>query len=126
MHCATSVFLYLQGVPWMSVQQANPIYSTMSDDPDMADLLVEFVGNLSARVQAIENAVAASDLAELTRLAHQLKGAGGGYGFDVLGTSAASLEQASKAAGSVQEVTAGVAELVALCRRATAESKPPG
>ena len=108
----------------MTTMNTSPIVSSLSDDTDMMELVEEFVGNLQHRVQAIEQAVAMNDPSELARLAHQLKGASGGFGFDMIGTMAATLEQSAKAVDCVSEVAAEVAELISLCRRATANPCP--
>ncbi|MBI4582078.1 MAG: Hpt domain-containing protein [Planctomycetes bacterium] len=90
----------------------------------MIELVEEFVGNLPVRLAAIEQAVQADNLAELTRHAHQLKGAGGGHGFDVISLAAAELESAAKAARTAEEVRTQVDQLVVLCHRATATPSP--
>ena len=108
----------------MTRLDASPIVSSLSDDPEMMELIEEFVGNLQHRVQAIEQAVAMNSPSELARLAHQLKGASGGFGFDMIGTMAATLEQSAKAADCVSEVAAEVGELISMCRRATANPSP--
>jgi HPt (histidine-containing phosphotransfer) domain-containing protein len=102
----------------MAASDNSPILSSLSDDPDMMELIEEFVGNLQHRVQAIERAVATNDPSELARLAHQLKGASGGFGFDTIGTMAATLEQSAMAADCVSEVAAEVEELISMCHRA--------
>lgn len=102
----------------MSPLDQPSVFSTMGSDPDMVELVQEFVRVLPDRVKSIEDAVNANDLESLRRLAHQLKGASGGYGFEVIGQAAASLEQSSKAATSVSQVTAHVQDLVSLCQRA--------
>jgi HPt (histidine-containing phosphotransfer) domain-containing protein len=108
----------------MSTPDLSPIFSELSSDPDMRELVEQFVNNLQGRIQAMEQAVAGNDAAELARIAHQLKGAGGGYGFDRIGESAASLEESAKAAAFVGEVATEVMELINLCRRATAQPRP--
>jgi HPt (histidine-containing phosphotransfer) domain-containing protein len=105
----------------MTRLHAAPIVSSLGDEPDMTELIEEFVGNLQHRVQAIERAVAMNNPSELARLAHQLKGASGGFGFETIGTMAATLEQSAKVAGCVSEVAAEVAELISMCRRATVD-----
>lgn len=102
----------------------DTIHSRLSDDPDMIDLVGEFVENLKDRVTAIEATVAENNVEDLTRLAHQLKGASGGYGFDPLGQAAAALEQAAKAAHEVGEIKGAVDELISMCQRATAQPAP--
>lgn len=91
------------------------IRSLFEDDPDMAELVRGFASELPARAGSLEELLSGNDLAELQRLAHQLKGAGGGYGFPQITDAAASLEQAIKegADGSViKERTALVCEVL--------------
>ncbi len=74
----------------------DPIRSIFEDDPDMAEIVVAFVAELPGRAQGAEELLSQDDLPELQRLAHQLKGAGGGYGFPQITEVAAGLEQALK------------------------------
>jgi len=85
----------------------------------MIELVEEFVAALEERVASIQTSLETSDLPRLIHLAHQLKGASGGYGFAPLGEAAACLEAAAEAAQAVAEVTDEVNELISLCRRAT-------
>ncbi len=71
--------------------------SEFADDPGFAEILDQFVGNLPARIEAVEEAVGAGDLQTAARLAHQIKGVGGGYGYPALTEAAAALEQAASA-----------------------------
>ena len=98
----------------------TPLISSLSNNPDMLELVEEFVGALPGRLRAIEEAVAANDLATLTSLAHQLKGAGGGYGFEPIGQAAAALEDSARTADSVTQLASQVQDLAALCLRAKA------
>lgn len=98
----------------------KPLISSLSSDPDMIDLVEEFIAALPDRLNAIEQALATEDMATVARLAHQLKGAGGGYGFMPIGEAAASLEQAAKTAETVAQLHTQVQELVLLCKRAKA------
>ena len=93
------------------------ITSSYAADPDMKDVLEEFVVNLPAKVSKLADLLARQELEELRRLAHQLKGAGGGYGFPQLSERAAALEAQIKAAAGADVVTASVSELAALIRR---------
>ena len=95
----------------------NAIYSTiLQEEPDMLDLVEDFVAELSNRVAQLESAAAQQDLALLARLAHQLKGASGGYGFQPIGDVAAVLEQSAKSAQHVTEVQKHLADLIAICQ----------
>ena len=108
----------------MSAPVQDPIHSSLSDDPDMIDLVEEFVENLKGRVTALDATVADNNLGELARLTHQLKGASGGYGFDLLGEAAAELERSAKAAGTVEDIKDAVEDLISMCNRATAKPAP--
>ena len=98
---------------------AEPIYSTL-DDPDLAELVVEFAASLQDRVREIEATLRSGDLATLTRLAHQLKGAGSSFGFEGITRSAAALETGLKTQEPLDVIAAEAAELVNLCTRARA------
>ena len=74
----------------------DPIRSAFEDDPDMIDIVREFVHAFSDRMTALEDALAKGDLPRLQTLAHQLKGAGGGYGFPQITEAAANLEKVVK------------------------------
>lgn len=67
------------------------------EDPDMRDLVEDFVGILDQRVDELKQAYEAADWAQLTQLAHQLKGAGGSYGYPNLSSMAADMEQEFRA-----------------------------
>ena len=74
----------------------EPIRSTYESDPDMLEIVREFAGELPDRALALESALVGDELEDLCRLAHQLKGAGGGYGFPQITDRAALLEAACK------------------------------
>lgn len=101
----------------------GPLRSEFANDPDMAELVREFVAELGPRADQILRLHQASDLAELRRMAHQLKGSAGGYGFAPIGVAASKVEDlliASASAGkqSVEQLRLEVEALVGLCRRA--------
>jgi len=103
----------------------TPIKSEFASDPDMVELVKEFVDELPARTDSLRTALAQSQYADVQRISHQLKGACGGYGFPTLGEAAAKLEAQLKQTGgnpevaAVEDITRQVNELVDLCRRAT-------
>ncbi len=57
------------------------------------------------------------NLDELRRAVHQMKGAGGGYGFGQITTFAAKAEQAVKDGSPLEKIAGQVEELVQLVRR---------
>ena len=99
----------------------DPILSEFAEDPDMKDLLDTFVSELPVKLDAIREAWDHDNLSALRRIAHQLKGAGGGYGFGVIGDAAARLE-ATLTTGTqdVDRARAQMDELIELCQRAQA------
>jgi HPt (histidine-containing phosphotransfer) domain-containing protein len=88
----------------------------MRDDPDMREILGEFVKSLPEQVERMLSLLREQNLEELRRVVHQLKGAGGGYGFDRITTLAAAAEARLKAGESLDTVTRSVEELIALTR----------
>ncbi len=99
-------------------RSAAPIRSEFADDRDMIELVEAFVTEMSARIAAIEDAATAGDAQRLAMVAHQLKGAAGGYGFPSVSEVAWGLERALRhEARGLQEVREQVDELLAVCRR---------
>lgn len=99
---------------------ASRIVSEYHDDPDMLDLVQGFVAELPNRVQAMEARLRESDLAALTSLAHQLRGAAGGYGFPSITNAAEALERSARTNAAADQVAADLRQLAELCRRAAA------
>jgi len=98
--------------------QAHPdeaIRSEFADDPDLADILDEFVARLPGALETMSESLANNDHEELRRLAHQVKGAGGGYGYPLLTEQARKLENAAKA-GDVEAARLVLNELQTLSR----------
>ncbi len=95
----------------------GPLVSAFADDPEMQGLLGRFVGSLEARLQTLREAPTRD---AMRRLAHQLKGAAGGYGFPSITDAAAALEQALDADAPSSEVSSLLEALTALCKRAQA------
>jgi histidine phosphotransfer protein HptB len=92
------------------------IRSAYEGDPDMLEIVREFASELPARIAKLEAHVAAGELRELQTLAHQLKGAGGGYGFPQITELAASLESALKQGADESVVKDRTSELCATLR----------
>ena len=93
------------------------VFSDFDDEPEMAELIETFVTELPYRVARLEAALLDQDRETLASLAHQLKGAGGGYGFPKISVAAAQLESIIRHENSeAVMVAAGVAELVRTCR----------
>lgn len=75
----------------------DPIPSDLvRSDPSFADIVLEFVNGLFARLNQMEDALRNSDFEALRVAAHQLKGSGGGYGYPLLSERATELENYAK------------------------------
>lgn len=102
------------------------ILSSFTGDPEMRDLIGYFVEELPKRMQALEEAWEAADLGSLRRIAHQLKGAAGGYGFDSIGQAAGELEVCARdvpvGEDRVRSIERQVRRLVDMCSRAAADA----
>lgn len=64
----------------------------IADDPEMIDIVEEFVEGLSGRVGEFQAAHEKLDWQMLATLAHRLKGAGGSYGYGPLSELGAEME----------------------------------
>jgi len=91
-------------------------YSTLAEDPDLAEIVEMFVQEMPDRVANLLRRFDARELNELERAAHQIKGAAGSYGFHQLTPSAARLEALVKQRRPEEEIKAALNELVALCQ----------
>lgn len=111
-----------QQQPTSLPQSLDVLVSELADDEDLRDLVVEFVAELPKRIEALRQALAEQDLAVLVRLAHQLKGSAGGYGFPQITEAAAGLEHSAQAGEDLQRLNAVVEQVAGLCARARANS----
>jgi len=80
-------------------------------DADLKDLVPVFLRNRAKDIEFILEALKRGNSEAIQRLAHSMKGAGGGYGFDAVTGMRESLEKAAKAKNP-EEVQKWVSELV--------------
>ncbi len=97
--------------------KGDEIASDYANDPDMREVIAEFVARLPGQVAGIRRMLDEQNLEELRRAVHQMKGAGGGYGFGQITALAARAEQAVKDGGPLDTIAAQVEGLVQLVRR---------
>lgn len=69
----------------------------LRDDPELRDIVQEFVAGLDGRLNQLREAYQQLDWDALTTLAHRLKGAGGSYGYPDISRICAEMEQRFKA-----------------------------
>ena len=65
-------------------------------DPDLMDLIPGFLENRRNDVRVLQEALSQGDSECIRKLGHQMKGVGGGYGFDAITDLGRALEQAGK------------------------------
>lgn len=107
--------------------RTRDLRSHFADDPEMGELVELFLTELPARARAIEEAAAQADASRLRDLAHQLKGAAGGYGFPTLGVAAGRVEaMAGDPSASIAVTAEEVRDLIDLCERATGKGAHAG
>jgi HPt (histidine-containing phosphotransfer) domain-containing protein len=105
-------------------QPANSaLRSEFANDPDMREIVEMYVQEMPERIARLNELWSSQQLSELCRLAHQLKGASGGYGFTPVSKAAGSVETTliKLSEGSAQATLAQLRqqfdELVNLCQR---------
>lgn len=91
------------------------------EDASFADIVVQFIDGLSARLERMEQAIRTSDFEALRVAAHQLKGSGGGYGYPILTDRARELEQHAREK-ALDDCISSLAELKELCGRVVVDN----
>ena len=102
----------------------DPVHSSYAADPDMLEIVREFALELPGRADALERLLATGSLQELGVLAHQLKGAGGGYGYASVTELAGALERALREGRPAPEIEQRTHELSKLLRAVVAPELP--
>lgn len=100
--------------------EGDLIVSSLGHDETMAPLLHEFVSESKETVGKIRSAVSSSDNDQLKLICRQLKGAGGGYGFDEITRAASevieSLDQAASDVQAQQQAVDGLLDVLGRIR----------
>jgi hypothetical protein len=65
-------------------------------DPDLMDLIPEYLENMKGNIRSILNALEKGDYETIRILSHSMKGSGGGYGFDPITHIGRFIEEAAK------------------------------
>jgi HPt (histidine-containing phosphotransfer) domain-containing protein len=95
-------------------------YSVLGDDRDLADIVALFVEEMPLRVRHLKAHFGCANWDELARLAHQLKGAAGSYGFDQITPFAAKLEKTVRDGEPQASIREALEGLVEACGRVRA------
>lgn len=98
----------------------DPLVSTLASDPDMVELIQFFIEEIDERIETLQETSQSKDVAGLRTIAHQLKGAGAGYGFEPISDLAGELERLIDVAeppAITQDILQQVDDLIDVCRR---------
>lgn len=69
---------------------------TVEVDPDLIDLIPDFLTRKRADLEKMRGALETGDLTTIAALGHKIKGEGGSFGFDVISEIGAALEATGK------------------------------
>jgi HPt (histidine-containing phosphotransfer) domain-containing protein len=108
-----------------SIDQGQAVYSEFGDDLDLGDIVEMFVDEMPSRTAALVESMKKQDWEGSRRLAHQLKGAAGSYGFHDVTPLAARLETALRDGASEGEIQEAAEDLLSLCDRLRSGVAPP-
>ncbi|QOV88355.1 ATP-binding protein [Humisphaera borealis] len=103
--------------------------STHADDSKVSKLVERFIARLPERVASIESLMRKRSLDELKHALHNLKGAGGGYGFSTVSDLAGRAEQQIRDAAAIDDIRDQIEDLLQTVRNiegydATRETAP--
>jgi CheY-like chemotaxis protein len=95
---------------------ASGLRSEFADEPTVKKLLEKFVDRLPERVSTIKTLMAENDVSALKQAIHQLKGAGGGYGFPAITHAAGKVESRLRAEVELEAIRRETEMLIEIVR----------
>ncbi|HMB96489.1 MAG TPA: Hpt domain-containing protein, partial [Tepidisphaeraceae bacterium] len=90
--------------------------SEFATDPEMKDLVDEYVLRLPDEVSKLVELLNEQQMESLRRVAHQLKGSGGGYGFNKITELAAVADQSIKENAPIDRLKTEIDSLISYIR----------
>lgn len=95
-------------------------WALLLEDEDTRLLVAQYVSEMPDRIKLLQQAIAARDYVWLKRLAHQIKGSAGLYGFPELSTKAAELECMIQSSSFDTSLAAATDAVIELCQQSQA------
>lgn len=92
-----------------------PLYSLLADDEGFRELIELYVAEMPGRIERLKNCLDAANWGELQRVAHQIKGAGGSYGFPAISSAGGAVERLIVNKQPEEQVRTATLELIQLC-----------
>jgi PAS domain S-box-containing protein len=110
-----------------AAESSGAIKSSLAGNPRMQTIIPEFVNGLPREVRKMNDLLGCKDLTALQKVVHQLRGASGGYGFELATEAASRAEESIKAGNALESITAEIKSLIEVIRRIEGydESKMP-
>jgi PAS domain S-box-containing protein len=105
-------------VPEKSPTSIEPLISDFADDPDMVEIIEMFADGLSDRIESITTAFEDRNFTTVSGIAHQFKGAAGGYGYPSLSELAFEVEHLARQNADDAQIEDALDLLVGQCRGA--------
>lgn len=103
---------------WLDVPGVDrPIYSTLEENPGMAELIADFVDEVQKKAQVLHQATEQAELTTVRQLCMDLIGSGSGFGFDAVTAAACDALTAIDTAQAKTDADAPLRRLVAICQR---------
>jgi signal transduction histidine kinase/CheY-like chemotaxis protein len=100
------------------------LVSTLAEDPEVKDLLRDFINMLPGKVEQFHELLKRRDPQALRQFAHQINGAAGGYGFPQITRCAGRLEAMLRDGQPWDQVTAATHALIDLIQRVDGYQEP--
>jgi hypothetical protein len=94
----------------------KPIFSSRADDPEVSELIDEFMVGLAEQVDGLQDAEVKEDLAELGALTGDLAVKAESLGFGVLAAAAGDLQSCCHS-GQLQEARDALVEITNIAKR---------
>ncbi len=100
----------------------DPIYSTVEDDPGMAELVIDFIEQARRLMMKLQKAIAAEDQSVVRQVCLAVQGSATGYGFDAATAAARDVLKTMDVCDSLEESQVQLVRLVSICGRLSCTS----
>ncbi|MEE8153376.1 MAG: response regulator [Phycisphaerales bacterium] len=100
----------------------DPIYSTVEDDPGMAELVIDFIEQARRLMLKLQKAIVAEDQAVVRQVCLAVQGSATGYGFGAATAAARDVLKTMDACDSLEESQVQLRRLESICARLSCTS----
>ena len=100
----------------------DPIYSTVEDDPGMAEMVIDYIEQTRRLMLKLQKAIAAEDQAVVRQVCLAVQGSATGYGFCAATAAARDVLKTMDTCDSLEESQVQLRRLVLICGRLSCTS----